>query len=82
MSQPLLDGGTKLSDTRYSPSPSFLTSGEYSIATTNGTELNHQSQNSSAIENERRLWADEKESFQKQIQVVTILCVLTDYIHH
>lgn len=74
VSQPLLDGSTKSTTARYNSSPSFLTSGEYPVASTNGTELNHQPHNG-AIENERRLWADEKESLQKQIQVITIFCI-------
>ena len=78
VSQPLLDGGTK-SSLRYTPSPSFLTSGEYPIATANGPELDSQLHNGT-IENERKLWTDEKESLQKQIQVTTVFCV-SKYLH-
>lgn len=72
MSQPLLDGRTKSSPGRYTSSPSFLTSGEYPVATTNGAGVNHQSHNDN-IEGERKLWADERESLQKQIQVIAVL---------
>ena len=74
MSQPLLEVKTKSSPARYtsSPSPSFLSSGDYPIAATNGTGINYQSHNG-ATETERKLWADKKESLQKQIQVTTML---------
>lgn len=71
VSQPLLDGSKKLSPSRYTSSPSFLASREYPISTTNGTEVDHQSHNG-ATENESKLWANERESLQKQIQVMTI----------
>ena len=75
VSQPLLDATTKSSTVRYTSSPSFLTSGEYPLATANGAaEINHQSHNGD-IENERKLWADEKDSLQKQIQVI-ITCTI------
>ena len=70
VSQPLLDATTKSSTVRYTSSPSFLTNGEYPLATANGAvEINHQSHNGD-IENERKLWADEKDSLQKQIQLL------------
>ena len=75
VSQPLLDTTTKSSTVRYTSSPSFLTSGEYTLATANGAaEISHQSHNGD-IENERKLWADEKDSLQKQIQVI-ITCTI------
>ena len=74
MSQPLLEVKTKSSPARYntSPSPSFLSSGDYPVTATNGAEINYQSYNG-ATETERKLWANEKESLQKQIQVITML---------
>ena len=77
VSQPLLDATTKSSTVRYTSSPSFLTSGEYPLATANGgaAEISHQSHNGD-IENERKLWADEKDSLQKQIQVIITLVPL------
>ena len=75
VSQPLLDASTKPSTARYTSSPSFLTSREYPLSTANGAaEINHQSHNSD-IENEHKLWAGEKDSLQKQIQVVT--CIIS-----
>ena len=82
MSQPLLDGRTKSSPGRYTSSPSFLTSGEHPIASTNGAGVNHQSHNDT-IESERKLWTNEKESLQKQIQVIVVYLYLHfDYLDY
>jgi len=73
VSQPLLDSNTK-SSLRFTPSPGFLTGGEYSVTVANGPELSSQLHNGTN-EDKHRLWANEKESLQKQIQVITMFCV-------
>lgn len=60
---------------RNTSSPSFLTTGGYPEAAINGLELNSQSHDNS-IENEHKLWASEKESLQKQIQVIIVMLFL------